>query len=972
MGLSLVVGPANAGKVAFLLDRYCALAERDPVLVVPNRAEAERIERELLGRVPALFGGSIGTFDDLFDSIAFAGGDTRPAIAPAQRRLLVAEVVSSASLNGLSASARFPGFADALGKAIEDASEGLLDPADLEGPLGALYARYLEELDRLGRWDRPLRRRHAATRVANELDAWDGRPVLLYGFEDFTGAEWMLVEALSGRAEVTVSLPYEPGRPAFASLARTVTDLSRLASGSIVELPPVLWGQAPALAHLERELFGAGAPGSVMPPLDGAIRFLEAAGSRGVLELAAEEILDLLRLGTAPHSIAIVCPSVERYRAPLETVFGALGIPYAIEGSVTLDRTPFGRALLGLLRFAWLGGTRRHLFGFLRSGFSGLPRVRTDFVEGRLRGRAVTDPARVEEEAVKLLGHPLVALDRVRDAGTPIEAVRSAAGAMLQASYGLERPPTGADAGLDLRAHEAVLRVARDLEDWEGVGREQVVAALEQATVRVDRAAESGRVAVVDLQRARTRRFEAVIVLGLEEGVFPRRSLETPFLPDEERRRLDDAGRERRLALPDQLERDRYLFYTACTRPQRRLSLIREAASDDGRPREASPFWDEVRACFAPEDVARFTRGRKISELTWELERAPNERERLRATAALGATEPADARALAIANGWERRIDRALAALERPTELTGAALAPLMEQGRFSVTELETFATCSSMWLVDRVIDPRAIDAELDARIRGSVAHQALYRFYSGLPKRFGVDQVDAARVEEAVEFMRECLAGAIEGQVRLDLSELDRLELEGTLGRDLERFVRQEVEIGSPLVPRRFEVSFGTQGAPVELQRGLDLGGFTVSGKIDRIDQDPMSASGIVQDYKSGAGAHSARQIETDAKLQVPLYILALRDLVGIEPLGGLYRALAGAREARGLVLESAQELVPGTKEQDHLDDTEFWAHVDRAVERAQAAVARIRAGDVEHDPRGGTCPTWCDRWPMCRVKRA
>ena len=882
----------------------------------------------------------------------------------------MAQVVSSASLNGLSASARFPGFADALGKAVEDASEGLLDPDDLEGPLGALYARYLAELERLGRWDRPARRRYAAKRVANELDAWDGRPVFVYGFEDFTGAEWMLVEALSGRADVTVSLPYEPGRPAFASLARTSSDLSRLASGKIVELPPVLWGQAPALAHLERALFGGS--DEVVPPLDGAVRFLEAAGSRGVLELAAEEILDLLRLGTRPASIAIVCPSVERYRAPLDTVFGALGIPYAIEGSVTLDRTPFGRALLNLLRFAWLGGTRRHLFGFLRSGFSGLPRVRTDFVEGRLRGRAVSDPARVEEEAVKLLGHPLVAVDRVRDADTPIDAVRLAAAAMLQASYGLERPPTGADAGLDLRAHEAVLKVARDLETWEGLTRDQLVAALEQATVRVDRASEQGRVAVIDLQRARTRRFEAVIVLGLEEGVFPRRSQETPFLPDEERKRLDSAGRDRRLALPDQLERDRYLFYTACTRPRLRLSLIREAASDDGRPREASPFWDEVRACFAPDEVARFTRGRKVSELTWELERAPNERERLRATAALGATEPDDARALAIANGWERRIDRALAALERPTELTGAALAPLMEQGRFSVTELETFATCSSMWLVDRVIDPRAIDAELDARIRGSVAHQALYRFYSGLPKRFGADQIDPDRLDETIEFMQECLAGAIEGQVRLDLSELDRLELEGTLGRDLERFVRQEVEIGSPLVPRRFEVSFGTQGAPVELQRGLDLGGFTVSGKIDRIDQDPMSASGIVQDYKSGAGAHSARQIETEGKLQVPLYILALRDLVGIEPLGGLYRALAGAREARGLVLDSAAELIPGTKDQDHLGETDFWAHVDRAVERAQAAVARIRAGDVEHDPRGGTCPTWCDRWPMCRVKRA
>ena len=30
-----------------------------------------------------------------------------------------------------------------------------------------------------------------------------------------------------------------------------------------------------------------------------------------------------------------------------------------------------------------------------------------------------------------------------------------------------------------------------------------------------------------------------------------------------------------------------------------------------------------------------------------------------------------------------------------------------------------------------------------------------------------------------------------------------------------------------------------------------------------------------------------------------------------------------------------------------------------------------RIRAGDVKHDPKGGTCPTWCDLWTMCRVER-
>ena len=205
---------------------------------------------------------------------------------------------------------------------------------------------------------------------------------------------------------------------------------------------------------------------------------------------------------------------------------------------------------------------------------------------------------------------------------------------------------------------------------------------------------------------------------------------------------------------------------------------------------------------------------------------------------------------------------------------------------------------------------------------------------------------------------------------MRLELPEVDVLELEGALGRDLELFLRAEVELGLPLVPRRFEVSFGTSRSAPELQRGLELEGFTVSGKIDRVDVDLFSASAVVQDYKSGE-AFSARKIASERRLQMPLYVLALRDLLGLEPLGGLYRSLSGEREARGMVRADARESVPGLHARDYMDEEAFWNQVDEAVGLAGAAVGRIRSGDVRHDPRYGSCPTWCGSWPICRVRR-
>ncbi len=973
MGLTLLAGPANAGKVALLLDRYLAALEREPVLIVPNRSDVDRVERDLLRRSPALIGGSIGTFDDVFARVARDGGSDRPAVTDAQRTLVLRRAVARVSLNGLGASARFSGFVDALGDAIRDLEAGLVEPHDVGGHLGELYAAYRDELVGLELSDPDLERGAAARRVSSELAAWHGQPVFAYGFEDLTAAQWRLLEALAGRAEVTVSLPYEPGRPTFASLERTSSDLAALARGDVETLPPRYGEYAhPALAHLERTLFAEGGPAPA-PPLDGAVRWLEGAGARGTLELVADELLELIRSGTEPDAIAVVCPSLDRVRGAVETAFGSLGVPFAVEGRVRLGQTAFGNALLSLLRFAWGESRRRDLYAFLRSHYSGLARSHVDFLEGRLRGRAV-QPERVEEETLRLRGAPLAALDGVRAAPSPLAAVRELAASMLRGAYRLDSPPVGESSRLDLRAYEAVAELLRELDGWEELAaplpREDLLAALERASVRAAGAGEPGRVALVDLLGARTRRYDVVFVLGLEEGNLPRRAPASPFLDDDERRELPQA----RLVLPEAVARERYLFYTACTRATRRLVLVREAATEDGSPRQPSPFWDETRAAFPEDDVARWTRRRPLSALTWRVESAPTERERLRALGVLAADEPDLATALALANGWERRLERAVAAFDRQTRLTHpGVLDELRARTTFSVTDLERFADCSSIWLIERLVSPRSIDAEADAMLRGSLAHSVLHRFFAGLPKRLGVERVEPETLERALVFLRECLDEALAGGVRLELTDVERLELEGGLWRDLEAFVRTEAELDSPLVPRRFEVSFGSDRSAPELQRGLDFGDFTLSGKIDRIDLDPFSARGIVQDYKSGKSAYSAKRIEEELLLQIPLYMLVLRDLVGVEPLGGVYRALAGKREARGLLrAEARKDGVPGFQRNDYLDENAFWGQVALAEQRARTIVGRIRNGDVRHDPKGGDCPDWCELWSMCRIKRA
>src|SRR5581483_8904806 len=122
MALTLVSGPANAGKVALLLERYLAALPLDPVLIVPNRSDVERVERDLLARAGCLVGGAIGTFEDLFERLARGGADARSVATDAQRALVLRRVVARERLGGLARSARFCGFADALAAALAELS----------------------------------------------------------------------------------------------------------------------------------------------------------------------------------------------------------------------------------------------------------------------------------------------------------------------------------------------------------------------------------------------------------------------------------------------------------------------------------------------------------------------------------------------------------------------------------------------------------------------------------------------------------------------------------------------------------------------------------------------------------------------------------------------------------------------------------------------------------------------------------
>jgi len=202
MPLTLLLGPANCGKVAQLFDRFAEQVDAGaaPTLVVPTRPDVELAERDLLARRSAVLGGMIGTFEDLFERVLERCGEPSAALATLPRRLVLEQVVREAGLDQLAAPSRFAGFVDGLGRMFNDLA-GSAPPELLERRLAAfaepgrrlelavLHGAFRARLAELGIRDRAGGHGRAAELLETRLEAWDDSPVFAYGFEDMSGVQ---------------------------------------------------------------------------------------------------------------------------------------------------------------------------------------------------------------------------------------------------------------------------------------------------------------------------------------------------------------------------------------------------------------------------------------------------------------------------------------------------------------------------------------------------------------------------------------------------------------------------------------------------------------------------------------------------------------------------------------------------------------------------------------------------------------
>jgi hypothetical protein len=583
--------------------------------------------------------------------------------------------------------------------------------------------------------------------------------------------------------------------------------------------------------------------------------------------------------------------------------------------------TPIGAAVLALVRCAFDpdNAAAADVLGYLR-----YPGVADAAAVDRLErglGELGLNSAQQALAVGVADGLPLACVGELARAEAPESVLSEQVRRLLAGGAGAVAPLPAAEA-LDARAAALLLQALEQLSRPTPAELLALLPGIEGPVA----GASASTVLIAEPLAIRARRFRRVFVTGMCEGEFPLSSASDPFLGHDRRRELALASGVVLPAADDDAARERYLLYACVSRATEQVTFSYRSAEEDGSVVRHSPFLDDVAALFDGEWWQRRTR-RLLADVVWPAESAPTARDQELAVAAAGAPAPS-------ATGAETRT------------LGAAALAHVRHREVVSGSALELFGVCPVRWLVERQLQPQDLEPEGQAMAKGTFLHQVLERVLRSLGAPLTTRTLPAAEQALAAE-MR-----VLPPELSPGLPPAVRAAILHGIEADLKRFLRYEADDASGWTPREFELKFET-----ELRSGDQSVGFR--GTIDRIDVAADGRRAVLRDYKSGGGRverAAAKWIEGGV-LQVGLYMIAVRRLLELEPVAGLYQPLTGGElRPRGAYL-AGTELGPHTYPTDALDQSELDSLLEQVEHQALELVATIRRGDLT------PCPASCSR---------
>jgi ATP-dependent helicase/nuclease subunit B len=834
--------------------------------------------------------------------------------------------------------------------------------------LRLLYAQYTlylgqERLD-------PQRRLEYVLAALDRCRRIQGSTVFVDGFIEFTDFERRMLAGLSKACtDVQITLLVDPHSPVLANrhlnpdeLAlchKTESTYKRLCvaldnaqvlPGQVLRLDSVVRFSSPALRHIERHLF---APRGVVCESADGIELIEAPDRRGEVDAAARHVRKLLDAGLRFRDIAVLMRSLDDYHELIDASFREHDIPYFIDRRRPAVHHPllqFTRAVLQIALHDW---PHDAVMTLLKTELAGLHRDEVDELENyvllhRIRGSAWAEPepwtfrrkltraesdepleservdaARMNATRLAFVQKLIPFVQLLNAAATP--SVRDLVAALFNVFEQFEVRQRlrrwmdeAAQAGRieqrdeHARVWGALIELLDELVDVipdEQVGASDFVDVLETGLERFSLALTPptmDQVLVGAVDRTRSPRPRAVVLLGMNDNQFPRLSSEGSILSDEERQKLSDLRMDLDPDSRRQLLDERLLGYIAFTRASERLCLARSIADDQNRPQSPSPFWVDLRRMFPalkPHQVPRDARGHPecigtprqlvTSLMQW-----------VRSDAGEPATSTSSGDPWPSLYHWMATYQTRDDSIDRTRFLAWRALSYSNEaklsddvRGRLfpsplhaSVSRIESFAACPFKHFaqyglrLQRREEPQVTSLDL-----GNACHGILEKIVGHmLRQKAGWDEPDPALISGLARQVGQELRGELMLSSAHNQYLLKRIEK--TIGRVV--LSQSAAAKRGRLTPWRAELVFGRRDSELPALELKTPGGnrLLLNGKIDRVDVLQGQSVCAVIDYKLSDNALALDWVYHGLSLQLLTYLLVLQELKQLTPAAALY----------------------------------------------------------------------------------
>lgn len=774
--------------------------------------------------------------------------------------------------------------------------------------------------------------------AANYLDAdfFAGRAVYIDEFDTFNAPKRALLAAMLPVADVTVCLccdglqDRDGGMGLFSGAKAVANSLHRMAADTGVAVHTEILaddrrhGDAPVLAELNLLLADPTyTPQCTVDTAHPAIVCHAAASRQAEAKAVAAEIAARARAGVPYNRMAVICRDAAQYLGPLRYEFRLQNIPLFCDEATTPENTAPARAVHAALELVRGGISSRTVLRLLKTGLVNLPERQQTALENyaytwSLKAadwrapftrsaagyadmeRAEDVRAREDAEAARafLVERIQKFLPRTKDAG---------AAALTKQIY-LFLQSLGAEDTLNalaetLRDQGRLPEADEVLREWNvvmGLLNELAQLLGEEVLPPADyaelftlllRTTDMGHipqsldsVILTTAGRMRLPETDAVFVVGLTEGEFPKTPGDQGLLTHADRDAMIAQGAE----LPDCFEnkvlREGICFYKALTAARSFLWLSWPGAAhaEDDSPASAAlaPVRSLLQVPFAAPTTAELgaTPAAALDILGIVSQQPGREGEGEALRAALDAEEGTQLAAPGYAA--VRRAQKAEPAAVQDTETLEKLLGPSL---RVSPTRFEKYQTCPFGYFMQFVLRaaPRQ-KAELAPNISGTLTHWVLenaLRRQGAAFKDLTEEELRALVDSLVEEYTKENLPGIT---VRMQyLIERIRRNLVGLLGfiqRDLRQSGFQPVAFELRIDDRPGEDPDAPRIDPVELEDGA---GHTVRivGTVDRVDAMPLGERTYLRvvDYKTGGKDFQLKEVYCGLDCQMLLYLFTL-----------------------------------------------------------------------------------------------